>query len=117
MWCHLSPLAVFIVPLGNVVGPLVVWLTKRHDFPLVDEEGKKALNFQISLTIYWVVLFGLAIVGATFSSGGSSLVLGLIALPLLAGLAIFWVFMVIKAAVRTNEGRAFDYPLSIRFIS
>lgn len=110
MWCHLSALAGFIVPLGNIFGPLIVWLTKRYDFPLVNEEGKKALNFQISIAIYMVGLFVFTFVGAIF-------IIGFIGIPLLIGLWIFWLVMVIMASVRTNDGRRFDYPLSIRFIS
>ncbi len=110
MWCHLSALAAFVIPLGSVLGPLVVWLTKRYDFPLVNEEGKKSLNFQISVAVYAVGLLVFTFVGAIFF-------VGLIGIPLLFGLGIFWLVMVVMAAVRTNEGRAFDYPLSIRFIS
>ena len=37
--CHLSALAMCILPIvGQIVGPLMVWLVKKNDMPLVDEE-------------------------------------------------------------------------------
>jgi hypothetical protein len=52
MTCHLASFAGYVLPLGNIIGPLVAWLMKRDEFPLVDDQGKEALNFQISMTIY-----------------------------------------------------------------
>jgi uncharacterized Tic20 family protein len=39
MGCHLAALSGFIIPFGNLVGPLVVWLLKRADMPMVDRHG------------------------------------------------------------------------------
>src|ERR1700680_445708 len=56
MLCHLSSISGFIgVPFGHIVGPLIVWLVKKDQFPLVDDQGKESLNFQISMTIYGIV--------------------------------------------------------------
>ena len=53
MLAHLSALAMFALPtLGQIVGPLIVWLIKKDELPLVDQHGKESLNFQISMTIY-----------------------------------------------------------------
>lgn len=47
MWgmiCHLAALAGFVgIPLRNVLGPLIVWLIKREEFPLVADQGKESL--------------------------------------------------------------------------
>ena len=49
--CHLSALALFIIPpIGQILGPLLIWLIKKNGMPSVNEEGKKSLNFQISMT-------------------------------------------------------------------
>lgn len=53
--CHLSSFASFIIPLGNILGPLVVWLLRKDDLPSVDKHGKAALNFNISITIYGAI--------------------------------------------------------------
>jgi uncharacterized Tic20 family protein len=102
MACHLSALAGFIIPFGNIIGPLVVWLVKKGEFPAVDQNGKEALNFQISVTIYGLVC-GL-------------LVLVLIGIPLLIGLVIFDIIMIVMSSVKANNGQPVRYPLCIRFI-
>ena len=103
MLCHLSTLAGFLVPFGNIIGPLVVWLVKKDEYPLVNDQGKEALNFQLSLVIYFIVSVILCFV--------------LIGIPILLGLLIFNIIMTIIAAVKANEGTAYRYPLTIRFLS
>jgi len=51
MLCHLSGLAGYVVPFGNIFGPLIIWLIKRDQSWFVDDQGKEALNFQISWAI------------------------------------------------------------------
>ena len=102
MLCHLSALAGFIIPLGNVIGPLVIWMIKKDVYPLVDDQGKEALNFQISMTIYYVI--------------SGILILILIGIPLLIGLALFSLVVTIIAMVKASDGVAYRYPLSIRMI-
>ena len=63
MLCHLAALSAFVgVPFGHVLGPLVVWLIKRNEIPMVEQQGKESLNFQISMTIYGMVAFLLVFV-------------------------------------------------------
>jgi len=103
MICHLSALAGLVVPVvGCIVGPLIVWQIKKEEFPFVDEQGKEAVNFQISMLIYGVV--------------AALLLFACIGTVLLPAVASFdWVFMLI-AAVKANDGHHYRYPLTIRFI-
>jgi len=91
------------VPFGNILGPLVVWLIKKDEMPLVDDQGKESVNFQISTTIYFII----------------SLVLCLVVIGafMLAALAVFKIIFVIIATVSASRGERFRYPLCIRFIS
>jgi len=107
MWamiCHLAGLAGLPVPvLGNIVAPLIVWQIKKEAFPFVDEQGKEAVNFQISMTIY----------------GLASLVLiplFCIGFFLLAAVYIVDLIFLLIAAVKANDGHHYRYPLTIRFI-
>jgi uncharacterized protein len=101
--CHLSALVLFIgIPFGNIIGPLVVWLIKKNELPLVDQEGKESLNFQISMTIY--------------ASAAAILILLLIGFPLLIGLMITDLILTIIAAVKVSNGESYRYPLTIRLI-
>src|SRR5947208_17194617 len=100
---HAIALIGFFVPLaGHIVGPLVIWLTKRDDSPELDAHGKEAVNFQISMLIYNVVaaIFCLILVGFAF-------------------LVVLWVLntvFVIIAAIQASDGKFYRYPMTIRFI-
>jgi uncharacterized Tic20 family protein len=103
MFCHLAGLAGLIIPLaGNVVGPLIIWQIKKDDFPFVDEQGKEAVNFQISMTIYAFISLVLSII-----------CIGCFLLP--AVVVVDFVFLLI-AVVKANNGYHYRYPLCIRFI-
>ncbi len=103
MVCHLSALAGFVVPFGNILGPLFVWLIKRGEIPLVDTHGKEALNFQITV-------FGAIIIAAI----SMVILIGFILLPLV-GLAAL--ILTIMAAVKVSGGQTdYKYPFAIRLI-
>jgi uncharacterized Tic20 family protein len=102
MLCHLAALAGYVIPLGNIVGPLVVWLIKKDEYPFVDEQGKSSLNFQISMLIYEIVSIILSLI--------------LIGFIMLIALLIVNLVCVILAAVHANDGKSFRYPLSITFL-
>lgn len=49
MLCHLSSLCLYIgLPFGNLIAPLVIWFIQREKFPLVADQGKEVVNFQIT---------------------------------------------------------------------
>jgi len=106
MWamiCHLSALAGLVVPVvGCIVGPLVVWQIKKEEFHFVNEQGKEAVNFQISMLIYGVV--------------AALLIFACIGTFLLPAVAIFDLIFLLIAAVKANDGYHYRYPLTIRFI-
>ncbi len=100
--CHLLSLAGFTVPLGNILGPLILWLVKRADSPYLDEVGKEVVNFNISWTIYMAV--------AAFS------ILALVGFLLLPLVALAWLILVILGAINGSNGKFHRYPLTIRLI-
>ena len=103
MLCHLAALVMLLgVPLGNILGPLIVWLIKKDQYSFVDSQGKESLNFQISMTIYGVIAGFLTII--------------LIGWALLAILVVVNIILVIIASIRANSGRPYRYPITIRFI-
>ena len=53
---HLSTFAGLVVPFGSVIGPLAIWLTRRDRDPFIDQAGREALNFGITIAIYGAVL-------------------------------------------------------------
>lgn len=103
MICHLSALAGFLIPFGNIVGPLIVWLIKRAEMPMVEIHGKEAVNFQITVSIAMIVCIVLMLVLIGFVL---AFVVGLGALVL-----------TVMAAVKVSNGDySYRYPLTIRLV-
>jgi hypothetical protein len=102
MLCHLTALAGFFIPLGNFLGPFVIWLLKKNEIPSVDAHGRESLNFQISMLIYFVV--------------AGLLVFVFIGIPLLIALGLAALICVIIASVKASNGVLYRYPLTIRFL-
>ena len=100
MLCHLAGLAGFAFPFGNIILPLIFWQIKKDDFPFVNEQGKEALNFQISMTLY-----SIATIPLWFICIGPFLT---------AAVGIFALVVLIIAAIKANNGEAYRYPLTIR---
>ncbi len=101
MFCHLAALAYFI-PLGHILGPLIVWLVKRDEFPFVNDQGKESLNFQITISIAYAV--------------AAILIVTVIGCVLLPAVVVTNIVFVILAAIAANEGKPYRYPICIRFI-
>ncbi len=99
---HLSAFAGHVFPFAHIIAPLVVWLMKRETGAFVDEQGKEAVNAQITFTIYAFVFGALCFV--------------LIGIPLLLALYVANVIFVIVAAMRANEGRFYRYPYILRLV-
>ncbi len=55
--CHLLALAGLVVPFGNILGPLIMWLVKKDESAFVDDQGKEALNFNITISIAGFIAF------------------------------------------------------------
>ena len=93
---------------GCFVGPLIIWLVKKDTMPFVNDQGKEALNFNITLAIVGFALLVLSII--TFGIGL------LIAIPAGIVIGIAWLVLVVIAAIKASEGVAYRYPVSIRLI-
>lgn len=102
MFCHLSGLAGFIVPFGSVIGPLIVWLMKKEESSFVNDQGREALNFRLSMLIFEVIAFFMCFI-----------LIGFLILPLLI---IFELIQVIIASISANDGKPYRYPVKIEFV-
>lgn len=99
-------LGVIVHLLGIVsgfIGPFVLWMVKRDESSFIDYHGKEALNFQISLAIYWVLT-----VVAMF------VLIGFLLLPVLLSMQLL---LPIMASVSTGRGESYRYPLTLRVIT
>jgi uncharacterized Tic20 family protein len=84
------------------IGPLIIWLMKKEQSPFVDDQGKEALNFQLTLLIGWVASVAL-----------SAVCIGFLLMPAVFICAIIFGIL---ASVAANKGEAYRYPINIRFI-
>jgi uncharacterized protein len=84
-------------------GPLIVYAVTTN--PLVKMQSKNALNFQISIAIYFVISTVLCIVLIGF--------VGLLVLSILA--FVLPIIATIKAS--DNPSEDYNYPLTIKFLS
>ena len=101
MFCHLGTLVTWF-PFANIILPLTIWLVKKDTSPLVNDQGKEALNFQITILIGYAICI--------------PLVLLLIGIPAMAALFLYHVIFSIVAAIKANEGRAYRYPYTLRLV-
>jgi len=143
---HASTLSKYFIPFGNFLLPLVLWIANKKEHSFVDFNGKQALNFQISLLLYSIILgiisvpFILGFIPGIFDGGlldirdynefnninfhfiGENLHFGWWLWPIgitgLLQVALFIINIVytILATLRTNEGQYFKYPITINFI-
>jgi uncharacterized Tic20 family protein len=108
MFCHLAALigiglsigTALILPLG-FIGPLLVWLAKKNEYPAVDEHGMEATNFQITMAglqfVFLLVPF-----------------IGWILLPFLV---LINIGISISAALKASHGEPYRYALSLRLLN
>lgn len=90
LYFELLSLTAFVFPLGQILGPLVLWLVKKDTDPLADAEGKKVINFNISWTIWGIVSCGLGFIA--------------------------WIVIDIIAILKAANKEPFNHPWTIQFL-
>ena len=103
MFTHLSALSGYVIPFGNILGPLILWQLKKDQMPLVDDQGREALNFQITIAIIGVALAVLSLVGIGFL--------------LIAPLVLYQLVFAIIASVKSHDGEKYRYPFTLRLVN
>ncbi|MDP4105401.1 MAG: DUF4870 domain-containing protein [Bacillota bacterium] len=95
--------AIYVISFfAPVLGPLIIWLSKREESSFIDYHGKEYFNFMISYFVYTVI------------SGILTLILiGFIGLWLIGILII--VFTIV-AAIKAYEGSEYRIPWIFRLI-
>ncbi|NII10101.1 DUF4870 domain-containing protein [Oleiagrimonas sp. C23AA] len=118
MLVHISALVTALLTgrffgVGCFLGPLLLWAMKKETMPYVHEQGRQAINFNLTVMLALIVIILLGL-GVSMHMGRP---LGLAVILLLGALLLaFWAISVIVAVVKTSNGEAFRYRLAIRFI-
>ncbi|MFK7782849.1 DUF4870 domain-containing protein [Psychroserpens sp.] len=134
---HLSTFSRFLIPFGNFIGPIVLWMANKEKSEFVDTHGKQAINFQMSILLYALILGVLTVpffffnlfssfdfidinlfdgIHLNISEPSPLLYLGggLGALAII-GFILELVFIVI-ASLKARDGEFYHYPLTIDFL-
>lgn len=103
-WAAIGHVSAFVQFIGipSFVGPLVVWLIRRDD-PYSSEQAKEALNFNISMAIYFIA-----------SVVAILLLVGIVLVPIVA---VAWFILVIVATIKASNGEEYRYPMTMRFVN
>lgn len=136
---HLSTFAKYFFPLGNFLMPIILWQV-NSDKKIIDHHGRQAINFQLSVLIYSIivgiicipffVIFATDFVslidaidnGTDINSLNNIqnltgyLILFAVAALLLTGLFIFELYAVISATTKAAKGEYYTYPFCIPFL-
>lgn len=102
MLCHLSSLIGYVIPFGNIMGPLIVYAIHKNDYPFVEDQGMEVVNFQISISLYMIA--------------AGILIFILIGLPLLIILMILNFIYTVIGARQAYQGIEYRYPLNLRLL-
>jgi uncharacterized Tic20 family protein len=137
---HLSTFSQYIIPFGNYIFPIILWTSKKDQSEFVNHNGKQALNFQLSILIYSLVLALIAIpifiytvlknisfndlvhnediIFENFNYGNSIgiLTVGVLTLFVFACMKVTEFFLIIYASVKASNGEEYNYPLTIPFL-
>ena len=100
---HLSALVGLLLAPGLVLGPLIVWILKKHDSAYLNDQGKKAINFQLTILLAVFLLLLLSII-----------IRPMIALAFMTG--ITGIVFAIMAGVSIYKTGDFTYPFSLNII-
>lgn len=134
---HLSTFSRFIIPFGNFLGPIILWVTNKEKSEFIDKHGKQAINFQMSILLYTVIIGTLTIPFFIFkifngidfidfngfhdfhiNIGKPSPLLyigGGLGFLAIIGFILELAFIVI-ASLKARDGEAYNYPLTINFL-
>ncbi|MDH7447055.1 DUF4870 domain-containing protein [Aquimarina sp. 2201CG14-23] len=136
---HLGVFTKYFIPFGNFIVPILLWTTNKDKSEFIDTHGKEAINFQLSVLLYTVILgmisfpfFMFNILGdaslydvfhhdgfnINFSDGGGfRTLIGASFVGVIALIGFFLeIIFIISAALKANKEELYRYPLTIRFI-
>jgi uncharacterized Tic20 family protein len=129
---HISAFAGFVFPFGQIITPLIAWQTLKDRSPFLDEQGKEAINFNLSYTLYAFIL-SIALIPLFFRSFFSNFnnfnnfqlnldlstnnLFNIMGLGSILGiLYLVGISLILIAAFKAKEGENYTYPFTIKFI-
>ena len=99
MFLHFSILAGWVIPLGGLIVPILLWQLKKDELPGIVPHAHVVLNWIITSLVYAVICFILTFV--------------IIGIFLFFALAIATVIFAIIGGIKANDGEVWEYPGTI----
>jgi len=99
-------MAILVHVLGlftSFIGPLVLYLIKKDESPVVRHHAAEALNFQITVVIASIVSLVLLLVLVGIVTMSATMILGIV-FPMMGAFA-------------ASRGELYRYPINIRFVN
>lgn len=130
---HLSGFLGAVFPFGSIIGPLILWSANKDKGEFLQENSREAVNFNISYTLYLVIL-GMFMFPFAFGSffnylkniddwdhldfhfGFGSLFGFASVATIISVITVLRYILIIVAAVKASRGETYNYPLTINFI-
>jgi len=129
---HISAFVGFVFPFGQIITPLIAWQTLKDRSSFLDEQGKEAINFNLSYTLYAFIL-SIALIPLFFKSFFNNFnsfnnfqlnfdlstnnLFSIMGLGTITGiLYLVGISLIIIAALKAKEGENYKYPFTIKFI-
>lgn len=132
---HLAALLKYTFPFAGIIAQLLIW-TSNKKTQFINENGKQALNFQLSLLLYKVIILIVSVPLAIIlfkefsllsqtteaenilymiSTSLPAIILGFFLLIYLI-LPVAELIILIIASVHASNSKVYQYPFSISFI-
>jgi uncharacterized protein len=119
----------FIAPYLGLLLPIGVWRRGRLSHPFVDENGRNAVNFHLSMAVFVTIFLLVATLAIVSLCGGISIHMNKSATLLTnTGMFIFWTALVLLpaqglsstclsfyGATQAAKGQVYCYPFALNF--
>ena len=134
---HLSTFSRFLIPFGNFIAPTILWIMNKEKSNFIDSHGKQAINFQISILLYAIIIGTLTIPFFIFNIFSGLNIIDFNSFnnihinigkpsPLLyitGGLGFLGIIgfilelvVIVVASLKARDGEIYKYPLTINFL-
>lgn len=130
---HLSAFLGFVFPFGSILGPLIMWSANKDKSSFIEENSRRAVNFNLSYTLY-IIILGMLMFPFAFGSffnfifhidkfdhmefpfefGGLFGTLSIASI--ISVITVVKFILIIVAAVKASRGETYKYPLVINFV-
>jgi uncharacterized protein len=104
LFMHLGLLGHLVISVLAILIPIIMWSMKKEESPFLDDHGREAINFQISL-----MLISLLLIPVGFLTCGAAFFLYI-------PLYVLAIIGMIQAAIAANRGEFYRYPMTMRFL-